>query len=111
MHGEPLIAMVEYLQSVCGGLAVAKIYVSGQSPVSGKQHMMMRFFKGLWLLPLMALVASASQASAQSTRLHSAAITSADGHHLLWKVEGERGTAYLVGSLHFGTPDMYPLPA
>ncbi len=33
------------------------------------------------------------------------------GHHLLWKVVGRRGIAYLVGSIHFGTPAMYPLPA
>lgn len=33
------------------------------------------------------------------------------GRHLLWRVTGPRGDAYLVGSIHFGTPDMYPLPA
>ncbi len=28
-----------------------------------------------------------------------------------WKVTGQNGTAYLFGSLHFGTPQMYPLSA
>ncbi|QSA95733.1 TraB/GumN family protein [Methylococcus sp. EFPC2] len=28
----------------------------------------------------------------------------------LWKTSSEKGTAYLFGSLHFGTQDMYPLP-
>jgi len=35
----------------------------------------------------------------------------ASGHHLLWTVTGPRGVAYLLGSLHFGKPEMYPLPA
>ncbi|NJN48179.1 MAG: TraB/GumN family protein [Candidatus Competibacteraceae bacterium] len=29
--------------------------------------------------------------------------------YLFWKVEGAPGTAYLLGSIHVGTPDMYPL--
>ena len=33
------------------------------------------------------------------------------GHHLLWTVTGPVGGAYLLGSLHFGKPEMYPLPA
>ncbi|MEE4378911.1 MAG: TraB/GumN family protein [Candidatus Competibacteraceae bacterium] len=28
---------------------------------------------------------------------------------LFWKVDGEPGTAYLLGSIHVGTSDMYPL--
>ena len=35
----------------------------------------------------------------------------ASGHHLLWTVTGPRGSAYLLGSLHFGKPEMFPLPA
>jgi uncharacterized protein YbaP (TraB family) len=34
----------------------------------------------------------------------------AAGRHLLWKVVGPRGSAYLLGSIHFGRPDMFPLP-
>jgi hypothetical protein len=29
---------------------------------------------------------------------------------LMWKATSATNTVYLVGSLHFGTPDMYPLP-
>lgn len=32
-------------------------------------------------------------------------------HPLMWKVSGGKGSAYLVGSIHFGTAEMYPLPA
>jgi uncharacterized protein YbaP (TraB family) len=35
----------------------------------------------------------------------------ATGHHLLWTVTGPKGSAYLLGSLHFGTPALFPLPA
>lgn len=35
----------------------------------------------------------------------------ASGHHLLWTVSGPKGSAYLLGSLHFGKPEMFPLPA
>ncbi|NIR29436.1 MAG: TraB/GumN family protein [Gammaproteobacteria bacterium] len=31
--------------------------------------------------------------------------------HLFWKVGAGSGTAWLLGSIHFGTEDMYPLPA
>jgi uncharacterized protein len=27
-----------------------------------------------------------------------------------WRVSGDRGTVYLVGSIHIGKPDLYPLP-
>lgn len=30
---------------------------------------------------------------------------------LFWKVSSPSGTAYLLGSIHFGKPEMYPLPA
>jgi len=30
---------------------------------------------------------------------------------LFWTVQVGKGTAYLLGSIHVGTPDMYPLPA
>jgi uncharacterized protein YbaP (TraB family) len=33
------------------------------------------------------------------------------GRHLMWTATGARGTAYMVGSLHFGKPEMFPLPA
>lgn len=33
------------------------------------------------------------------------------GKHFLWRVEGKQGSAWLLGSLHFGTPALYPLPA
>jgi len=38
-------------------------------------------------------------------------ITLADeiSRHLFWQVEGAPGKVYLLGSIHFGTPDMYPL--
>ena len=29
--------------------------------------------------------------------------------HMLWRVSGEAGEGWLLGSLHFGTPDLYPL--
>ena len=29
--------------------------------------------------------------------------------HMLWHVEGRGGEGWLVGSLHFGTPELYPL--
>jgi uncharacterized protein YbaP (TraB family) len=35
----------------------------------------------------------------------------AQGHLMMWQVAGPRGSAYLVGSIHFGVPAMYPLPA
>jgi uncharacterized protein YbaP (TraB family) len=31
--------------------------------------------------------------------------------HLLWRTEIGSGSVYLLGSIHFGTPEMYPLPA
>lgn len=34
----------------------------------------------------------------------------ASGRHLLWTVTGPGGSAYLLGSLHFGKPEMFPLP-
>jgi uncharacterized protein len=33
------------------------------------------------------------------------------GHHLMWTVTGPKGGGYLIGSLHFGKPEMFPLPA
>lgn len=30
--------------------------------------------------------------------------------HFLWRVEGDGGHAWLLGSLHYGHPDLYPLP-
>ena len=33
-----------------------------------------------------------------------------DNRYFLWKANGTKGVVYLLGSLHFGTPDMYPLP-
>ncbi len=35
----------------------------------------------------------------------------AERHHMLWRLEGEDATIYLLGSIHFGSADMYPLPA
>ena len=35
----------------------------------------------------------------------------AEARHFLWKASSGKGTAYLLGSVHFGAPDMYPLPA
>jgi uncharacterized protein len=36
----------------------------------------------------------------------------ADGHELFaWRVAGHPGTVYLVGSIHIGKPDLYPMPA
>lgn len=35
----------------------------------------------------------------------------ADGKHIFWKAESVFGTVYLLGSLHFGTSWIYPLPA
>ncbi len=33
------------------------------------------------------------------------------GKHFFWKVQTDSSTAYLLGSIHMGKPDMYPLPA
>jgi len=33
-----------------------------------------------------------------------------ENHYFLWKAASEKGVVYLLGSLHFGTQDMYPLP-
>ncbi len=33
-----------------------------------------------------------------------------DRRYFLWKAAAGKGTAYLLGSLHFGAQDMYPLP-
>lgn len=32
------------------------------------------------------------------------------GKHFLWRAEVGLGSVYLLGSIHFGTPEMYPLP-
>ncbi|HHM04461.1 MAG TPA: DUF4124 domain-containing protein [Gammaproteobacteria bacterium] len=34
-----------------------------------------------------------------------------DGRQLLWKTTAGAGVVYLMGSIHFGTHDMYPLPS
>ena len=39
------------------------------------------------------------------------ALAQGTGRHFLWKVEGEGGSAYLLGSLHVLTADFYPLSA
>jgi len=49
-------------------------------------------------------------AVSQTSNVPPSVAAAVSGHHLLWKVTGHGGTAYLVGSIHFGTPDMYPLP-
>ena len=40
-----------------------------------------------------------------------AALGAEDRQEFMWKVEGEGGSAYLLGSLHVLTPDLYPLNA
>lgn len=35
----------------------------------------------------------------------------ASPHLIMWHVTGPRGSADLLGSLHFGVPEMYPLPS
>lgn len=60
--------------------------------------MINRFVRGLWLLVAMAAMSAAAAAPAAE-------------HHLLWKVTGPHGSAYMAGAIHFGTPDMFPLPA
>ena len=55
--------------------------------------------------------ACGQEAVSQTPTAQSDSTDAKAGRHLLWKVTGHRGTAYLVGSIHFGTPDMYPLPA
>jgi uncharacterized protein len=52
------------------------------------------------LAAILALVVSAAPVFAQQS-----------GSHFLWKVEGEGGSAYLLGSLHVLTADFYPLSA
>lgn len=32
------------------------------------------------------------------------------GKHFFWQANAGKGTLYLLGSIHFGTPEMYPLP-
>ena len=49
---------------------------------------------------IVALVVSATPLAAQKS-----------GSHFLWKIEGEGGSAYLLGSLHVLTADFYPLSA
>lgn len=96
--------------------------------------MINRIIKGLWLLLTMAVAVSAAEAAVFKCKDAAGKLTvqdqpcgpeavalrsnvqpdtanSAAGHHLLWKVVGPRGTAYLAGSIHFGKPDMFPLPA
>jgi len=42
-----------------------------------------------------------------------AASTAEDGapKHFLWKVTGPKGVVYLLGTIHIGKADFYPLPA
>jgi uncharacterized protein YbaP (TraB family) len=96
--------------------------------------MMKRLGKKVWILSLMMLLAAASadaatykctdaagkltiqdhvcgpEAVVQSVDAKVDSAKAIAGHHLLWKVVGPHGTSYLVGSIHFGTPAMYPLP-
>lgn len=37
--------------------------------------------------------------------------TAAAQKHFLWKATGSKGVAYLLGTMHFGKPELYPLPA
>ena len=53
-----------------------------------------------------AVAQPANQTSA-SSQTHS---TTASGKHFLWQASAGNGTLYLLGSIHFGTSDMYPLP-
>lgn len=73
--------------------------------------MLNRIILGLFLTLTMLVAVPAAEAAAQTPNAQPGAADAMAGHHLLWKVTGPRGTAYLVGSIHFGTPDMYPLPA
>ena len=74
--------------------------------------------------PLQVTLAKCTDIPGQSPTLQSQPCTAEDlakgsfdqgyatsGHHLLWTVTGPKGTAYLLGSLHFGVPEMFPLPA
>lgn len=72
--------------------------------------MLNRIIIGLFLTLAMLVAVSAAEAAAQTPDAQAGAADAMAGRHLLWKVTGPRGTAYLVGSIHFGTPDMYPLP-
>jgi uncharacterized protein YbaP (TraB family) len=36
--------------------------------------------------------------------------TAAAGKSFFWKVQGETGTAFILGSVHLAKPDIYPLP-
>lgn len=40
------------------------------------------------------------------------AVAAADqGKHFIWQATAGKGTLYLLGSIHFGTQEMYPLPS
>jgi len=52
-----------------------------------------------WLLPCVVFVQA----------LLAPAVVDAAGAHPLWRVSGGSGEAWLLGSLHFGRADMYPL--
>ena len=43
--------------------------------------------------------------------LAAAARPAAAGKLFAWRIEGGPGTVYLLGSIHVGKPDLYPLPA
>jgi uncharacterized protein YbaP (TraB family) len=76
------------------------------------------------MAPLQAALAKCTDIPGQSPTLDSQPCTAEDlakgsfdqgyttsGHHLFWTVTGPKGSAYLLGSLHFGVPGMFPLPA
>ena len=58
-----------------------------------------------FLLAALALLASPLSGHAESGP------ADAPQKHFLWKVTGSKGTVYLFGTVHLGSPDFYPLPA
>src|SRR5260370_19006566 len=56
----------------------------------------------------LALLCSSSFAAAQTP---SAVAAPATKKAIFWKVSSPTSTTYLLGSIHLGTKDMYPLPA
>jgi uncharacterized protein YbaP (TraB family) len=66
---------------------------------TGRRSMMLRKSRSLFSALLALCVAWASHAADQS----------APQKHFLWKVTGPKGTIYLLGTIHAGTADLYPL--
>ena len=59
--------------------------------------------------PLRAGAAALALAAALPAQAAAQAAPAAAPQHILYRVQGEQGTVYLLGSVHLLTPDVYPL--